>query len=139
RDRAKFLQKIRNNGQLDDIYETVNRSTRLASQGNLEFFELDPRKVVITELLQKNSEKLFYQELINLLPKTLSAKSQRNYQLLVEGLVEITPIVNNFFDGDNSVLVMDKDPNIRQNRLNLLGILRNHGRILSDFGAIIKG
>ncbi|XHU95751.1 MAG: glycine--tRNA ligase subunit beta [cyanobacterium endosymbiont of Rhopalodia gibba] len=139
RDRAKFLQKIRKNGQLDDIYETVNRSTRLASQGNLEFFELDPRKVVIPELFQKNSEKLFYQELIDLLPKTLSAKSQRNYQLLVEGLVEITPIVNNFFDGDNSVLVMDKDPNIRKNRLNLLGILRNHGRILSDFGAIIKG
>ncbi|BAP17699.1 glycine--tRNA ligase subunit beta [cyanobacterium endosymbiont of Epithemia turgida] len=138
RDRAKFLQKIRNNGQLDDIYETVNRSTRLASQGNLGFLELDPRKVVIYKLFQEDSEKLFYQKLVDLLPKTFSAKSQQNYQLLVEALVEITPTVNEFFDGNNSVLVMDKDTKIRQNRLNLLGILRNHGRILADFGAIIK-
>ncbi|XLQ11486.1 MAG: glycine--tRNA ligase subunit beta [cyanobacterium endosymbiont of Epithemia adnata isolate EadnSB Bon19] len=138
RDRAKFLQKIRNNGQLDDIYETVNRSTRLASQGNLEFLELDPRKVVIYKLFQEDSEKLLYQKLVDLLPKTFSVKSQKNYQLLVEGLVEITPTVNEFFDGDNSVLVMDKDTKIRQNRLNLLGILRNHGRILADFGAIVK-
>ncbi|WP_119260951.1 glycine--tRNA ligase subunit beta [cyanobacterium endosymbiont of Rhopalodia gibberula] len=139
RDRARFLQKIRNNGKLNAIYETVNRSTRLASQGNLEFLELDPRKVVIPELFQKNSERLFYQELVNLLPKTLYAKSQQNYQLLVEGLIKITPIVSNFFDGDDSVLVMDKDSKIRQNRLNLLSIFRNHGRILSDFGSIIKG
>ncbi|MGL4618983.1 MAG: glycine--tRNA ligase subunit beta, partial [Chroococcidiopsis sp.] len=31
RDRALFLQSIRNNGTLDKIYETVNRSTRLAA------------------------------------------------------------------------------------------------------------
>ncbi len=34
RDRALFLQEIRNNGTLDKIYETVNRSTRLAAQGD---------------------------------------------------------------------------------------------------------
>jgi glycyl-tRNA synthetase beta chain len=28
---------------------------------------------------------------------------------------------------------------IRQNRLNLLGVLRNYGRVLADFGAIVKG
>jgi glycyl-tRNA synthetase beta chain len=32
RDRALFLQEIRNNGKLDEIYETVNRSSRLATQ-----------------------------------------------------------------------------------------------------------
>ena len=139
RDRALFLQEIRNNGWLDTIYETVNRSTRLASQGNLGFLVLDPQKVVMPELFRHNSEKLFYQALVDLLPKTLSAKSKRNYQLLVEGLAEIAPTVSNFFDGDDSVLVMDKDSKIRQNRLNLLGILRNYGRIISDFGAIVKG
>lgn len=138
RDRALFLQEIRNNGGLDTIYETVNRSTRLASQGDLEFLELDPQKVVSPKLFQQNSEKLLYQELVNLLPKTLSAKSERNYKLLVEGLVKIAPTVSNFFDGDDSVLVMDEDPEIRQNRLNLLGILRNHGRVMSDFGAIVN-
>ncbi|ACK66352.1 glycyl-tRNA synthetase, beta subunit [Rippkaea orientalis PCC 8801] len=138
RDRAQFLQEIRNNGQLERIYETVNRSTRLAAQGNLGFQELDPRKTVNPQLFQQRSENAFYQELIVLLPETLAAKSQRNYQLLVNGLTEIAPTVSNFFDGEDSVLVMDEDPKIRQNRLNLLGILRNHSRTLADFGAIVK-
>jgi len=37
RDRSLYLQKIRKDGTLDKIYETVNRSTRLAAQGNLDF------------------------------------------------------------------------------------------------------
>ena len=34
---------------------------------------------------------------------------------------------------------MDKDAAIQQNRLNLLGLLRNHARVLAEFGAIVKG
>ena len=37
RERAEFLQEIRNNGTLNKIYETVNRSTRLAEKGELEY------------------------------------------------------------------------------------------------------
>jgi len=40
RDRALFLQKI-NNGTLTKIYETVNRSTRLAAQGDLDTTQLN--------------------------------------------------------------------------------------------------
>ena len=139
RDRAQFLQEIRNNEQLALIYETVNRSTRLASQGDLEYQELDPKQTVNPQLFQQVSENTLYQELLILLPETLAAKSDRNYQLLVNGLIAIAPTVSKFFDGEDSVLVMDEDPNIRQNRLNLLGILRNHSRTLADFGAIVKG
>jgi len=46
--------------------------------------------------------------------------------------------LTSFFDGEDSVLVMDPNPEIKQNRLNLLGILRNQGRVLADFGAIVK-
>jgi glycyl-tRNA synthetase beta chain len=48
-------------------------------------------------------------------------------------------VVSGFFDGPNSVLVMDENPAIRQNRLNLLGLLRNHALVLANFGAIVKG
>jgi glycyl-tRNA synthetase beta chain len=34
--------------------------------------------------------------------------------------------------------VMDDDPAIQNNRLNMLGILRNHARVLADFGSIVK-
>ncbi len=138
RDRALFLQQIRNNGTLDKIYETVNRSTRLAAQGNLNTKELNPTAVVRPELFQKSSEQAFYDALVNLVPKTQAAQQERDYQKLVDALAEIAPTVSNFFDGTDSVLVMDPDAEIRQNRLNLLGLLRNHARVLADFGAIVK-
>ncbi len=138
RDRALFLQEIRNNGQLDQIYEVINRSTRLAVKGDLGNQDLDPKGLVNPDLFESSSEQAFYDALVALVPQTKKAQTKRNYQLLVEGLAEISPTINNFFDGENSVLIMADDPNIKRNRLNLLGLLRNHARVLADFGAIVK-
>lgn len=138
RDRALFLQSIRNNGTLDNIYETVNRSSRLAKQGDLDTIELKPNKVIEPKLFQKSCEQDFYDSVVQLVPKTQAARAARDYQKLVEALAEIAPVVSNFFDGPSSVLVMDSDPAIQRNRLNLLGLLRNHARVLADFGAIVK-
>lgn len=138
RDRAEFLQEIRNNGTLGTIYETVNRSARLASKGDLDTAQLDPQAVIDPGQFQKSSEQAFYEALVQLIPKTEAARSQRNYPQLIEALAEIAPTVSEFFDGENSVLVMDPDPNIQRNRLNLLGLLRNHARVLADFEPIVK-
>jgi glycyl-tRNA synthetase beta chain len=137
-ERALFLQQIRNNQTLDLIYETVNRSTRLAAQGDLDKVELEPKTAVKPELFQKSSEQAFYDAVVQLVPQTLLSKQTRNYQQLVDSLTEIAPAVSSFFDGPESVLVMDSDPEIKRNRLNLLGLLRNHARVLADFGAIVK-
>jgi len=139
RDRALFLQTIRYNGTLDKIYETVNRSTRLAAQGDLDTQQLNPVGIVHPELFQKSSEQAVYNALVQLLPQTQAAQQKRDYKQLVEALSQIAPTVSNFFDGSESVLVMDSDPEIRRNRLNLLSLLRNHARVLADFGAIVKG
>ena len=123
---------------LDKIYETINRSTRLAAQGELDTTQLNPTTLVRPELFQKSSEQAFYDALVQLVPQTQAAREQRDYQQLVEALSQIAPTVSQFFDGSESVLVMDSDPEIRRNRLNLLGLLRNHARVLADFGAIVK-
>ncbi len=138
RDRALYLQQIRRDGTLDHIYETVNRSARLAAQGDLDTQQLDPTAVVQTALFQKSSELAFYNALVELVPQTQAAQQSRNYQLLVAALGKITPTVSSFFDGADSVLVMDSHPEIKRNRLHLLGLLRNHARVLADFGAIVK-
>lgn len=138
RDRALYLQQIRKNGTLDHIYETVNRSTRLAAQGDLDTQQLEPTNLVQKELFQKSSEAAFYDAIVELVPQTQASQQSRNYQLLVAALGEITPTVSNFFDGPESVLVMDSNPEIKRNRLHLLGLLRNHARVLADFGAIVK-
>ncbi len=138
RDRALFLQEIRTDGKLEEIYETVNRSTRLAAKGELNTTKLDPDKVVNPDLFTQDSERKLYQAIEKLLPKTYSAQAERNYQALVNALAEIAPTVSNFLDGEDSVLVMADDPEVRQNRLNLLGLLRNHGRVIADFAPIVK-
>lgn len=138
RDRAQFLQAIRQNGQLAAIYETINRASRLAAQGSLDTAILDPQAVVQPALFQQPSEQAFYDALVGLVPQTQAAQTQRNYQTLVEALAHIAPAVSNFFDGPESVLVMDPDPAVKRNRLALLGLLRNHARVLADFGAIVK-
>ncbi|HAJ57955.1 MAG TPA: glycine--tRNA ligase subunit beta [Cyanobacteria bacterium UBA8543] len=138
RDRALFLQEIRSNGKLDEIYETVNRSTRLAAQGDLDRQQLEPTAVVQQELFQKPSEQAFYNAIVDLVPQTQASQQTRNYQQLVDALAKIAPTVSTFFDGEQSVLVMDSDLEIRRNRLNLLGLLRNHARVLADFGLIVK-
>ena len=137
-ERALFLQQIRVNGQLETIYPTVNRSAKLSVKGNLGTQTLDPNGLVQPSLFQKESEQAFYNGLLQLLPQTQAALADVNYQLLVNGLIEITPALTNFFDGEESVLVMDDDPAIQNNRLNMLGILRNHARVLADFGSIVK-
>jgi glycyl-tRNA synthetase beta chain len=138
RDRALFLQSIRQNKALDRIYETVNRASRLAAQGELDTQQLDPIAVVNPALFQQPSEQALYDGLIKLVPQTEGARSQRNYQQLVDALAEIAPTVSSFFDGEISVMVMADDLDVRRNRLNLLGLLRNHARVLADFGAIVK-
>ena len=138
RDRALFLQQIRKNGTLEQIYETVNRSTKLAAQGKLDTTHLDPVGVIKTQLFQKKSEQAVYDALVELLPQTKIAQATRDYQKLVVGLLQAAPKVSSFFDGEDSVLVMDSDPAIKENRLNLLGLLRNHARVLGDFGAILR-
>lgn len=138
RDRALFLQAIRNDGTMNQIYETVNRSSRLAAQGDLPTDVLDPAGLVQSDLFKQPSEQAFYEAVVKLVPQTQAAQAERDYGKLVNALADIAPTVSTFFDGPQSVLVMDPDPDIRRNRLNLLGLLRNQARVLADFGAIVK-
>lgn len=138
RDRATFLQTIRSDGRLSRIYETVNRASKLAAQGDLNTEVLDPTGQVNPALFEQPSEQTFYDSLQKLVPQTQTAQAERDYGKLLTGLEQTAPAVADFFDGPTSVLVMAEDPDIRQNRLNLLSLLRNHALVLADFGAIVK-
>lgn len=139
KDRALFLQEMRRSGRMDKVYETVNRATRLAAQGTLETEVLDPSGVIDAAALEAKSEQALWTALKDLVPQTQAAQASRDYDQLVAGLEKVAPVVSTFFDGPDSVLVMADDPTVRQNRLNLLGLLRNHALVLGDFGAIVKG
>ncbi|MDR7922529.1 glycine--tRNA ligase subunit beta [Thermosynechococcus sp. HY213] len=137
RDRAQFLQKLRQSGELMTIYPTVNRATRLARQGTLGTDCLNIRAVKAKHLAAP-IEKEFYAALKDILPTVQQAQVQRAYGEIVRALASLAPIVSRFFDGEESVLVMAEDATVRANRLALLGLLRNCAAIIGDFGAIVQ-
>jgi glycyl-tRNA synthetase beta chain len=56
-----------------------------------------------------------------------------DYNKYLSDLISINPVVTKFFD---DVLVMDKDENIKNNRLALLNSLKNKYVILTDFSKL---
>ncbi|ELS31742.1 MULTISPECIES: glycine--tRNA ligase subunit beta [Pseudanabaena] len=126
KERAHFLQQSRDNSTLGAIYEPIVRASRLAVQGNLDSLTLDITIAVNADTLTDPAEQALYQAIAAL-------PNQPSDVQLMEGIKAIAPILAKFFD---DVLVMAEDPQVRQNRLNLLGFIRNYSRQLADFSTI---
>ena len=126
KERAFFLQESRNEKTLGEISEPIVRASRLAIQGDLDTTTLDIAATIDPETLIESAEKDLYQAIATL-------PSQPSDQQLMEGIKSLSPILAKFFE---DVLVMAEDPQVRRNRLNLLGIIRNYSRQLADFRAI---
>ncbi|MEM9244147.1 MAG: glycine--tRNA ligase subunit beta [Cyanobacteria bacterium P01_F01_bin.153] len=137
--RAQFLQTLRGDGRLQEIYATINRAAKLAKKGDLAGDVLDPSTCVDSGKFEQPSENALCDRLQSLAPMVKEARATQNYDKVVEALQSLAPVVTDFFDGDNSVMVMADDPAIQNNRLNLLGLLRNQASILADFSLIVKG
>lgn len=131
-ERLHLLSRLREQNSLEQIQAVVQRASRLASKGNLALDQLDPTKVVVTELFESKSEFGLLERLVYLAPLAVEG----DYAALSEGLAASTPALEAFFDGEDSVMVMVEDASLRMNRLNLLGILRNQASILADFESI---
>jgi glycyl-tRNA synthetase beta chain len=128
KERAHFLQKSRESATLSSIYEPIVRASRLAVQGNLDSVTVDVKAVINPDTLTEPAEQNLYQAIAAL-------PIQPSDEQLMEGIKAIAPVLAKFFD---DVLVMAEDPQVRQNRLNLLGLIRNYSRQLADFSAILK-
>jgi glycyl-tRNA synthetase beta chain len=128
KERAHFLQKSREDATLSAIYEPIVRASRLAVQGDLDSMTVDVTAIINPETLTESAERDLYKAIAAL-------PSQPSDEQLMAGIIAIAPVLAKFFD---DVLVMAEDPQVRQNRLNLLGIIRNYSRQLADFRAILK-
>ena len=102
-------------GGVDEkLVENANRVLRILKEDAGE---------VRPELFVQNAEKDLYQAV-----QAISFNG--DYAKYLTNLTEINPVVTKFFD---DVLVMDKDENIKNNRLALLKSLKNKYIILTDF------
>jgi glycyl-tRNA synthetase beta chain len=133
--RASLLMDMRKNNTLNLLQAVVSRASKLAEKSSIANDVIDPLGFVDKSLFEKGCES----QMLNVLEKLkpLATNCDRlKYKLLAEGLVSSAETLANFFDGDESVMVMTDDINLRNNRLNLLTILRNQSLKLADFSKL---
>ena len=106
-------------GKIDDkLVENANRVLRILKE--------DVNNSVNESLFIEQAEK-------DLNSAVNSVSFNGDYTKYLEELIRINPAVTKFFD---DVLVMDKDENIKNNRLSLLHILKNKYTMLTDFSKL---
>ncbi len=133
--RSELLHEMRAKGTLNDIHTVVTRASRLADKGSLKLSVLSTSKDVDSKLFEKESEHQMF-NLIRKLEPIINSYSETRFAELAQELAMGSGALAAFFDGEQSVMVMVDDLKIRNNRLNMLGILRNQAYILADFNKI---
>ncbi len=133
--RARLLSSMREEGKLLDLQRVFNRVYKLSEKGNLSNNILTPDDVIKTSLFESNSENKLL-EMLKVIEPIAKEHTYGRYNELAEKLFLASKDLEEFFDGENSVMVMVDDNEIRTNRLNLLSILRNQAYELADFSRI---
>ncbi|MDZ4384740.1 MAG: DALR anticodon-binding domain-containing protein, partial [Nitrospirota bacterium] len=84
--------------------------------------------------LREREEKDLYSSYREIKDKALQQRAQHDYENAFASVAELKPKVDLFFD---KVLVMDKDMNLRNNRLSLLNEMKGLFLELADFTQIV--
>ena len=114
-----------------DIQNVITRVSKLANSSNLPTNIFSAENYVNSNLFEKDCElKVF--EFIKELEKLFS-EGYCNYLELLN-LFEINVnTIEDLFDNEKGVLIMSEDLKIRNNRLNLLSLIRNYSLKIADF------
>ncbi|WP_413677684.1 glycine--tRNA ligase subunit beta [Prochlorococcus sp. MIT 0916] len=133
--RASLLMEMRKNNILNLLQAVVTRASKLATKSSITENVVDPSGFVDKSLFEKACESEMFNVLEKLKPLAINGDRVK-YKLLADGLVSSAEILAKFFDGEGSVMVMTDEINLRNNRLNLLTILRNQSLKLADFSKL---
>ena len=117
---ADYVRRVEIVSNLDSpmLLENANRVIRIikdASAGS-----------VNEQYFTENAEKALYDEI-------KSVEQTADYKLYLEKLEKLNPAITKFFE---DVLVMDKDENVKNNRVSLLGLLKEKYDYLADFSKL---
>ena len=131
KNRVKSIVNFKEKETFFEIQKVITRVSKLANSSNLSTEVLSIGDYVNTKLFEKDCElKVF--EFIKELEKLYSKGSCDYLKLL--NLFEINiNTIEDLFDNEKGVLVMTEDIKVRNNRLNLLSLIRNYSLKIADF------
>lgn len=101
-----------------EVLESANRVSRM--------LKADSKRQIKKELMTVDAERDLYDRIQTVVETT-------DYNEYLKKLSEINPYVEKFF---NDVLVMDKDENVKENRLALLTLLKSKYAHIADFSKL---
>ena len=119
-DLADYIKRVEAVSKLNSpaMLESANRVLRILKE--------DSKKTVNKALFKEPAESM-------LLSQIETVSENVDYDKYLKQLEEINPSVEKFF---NDVLVMDKDENVKENRLALLTLLKSKYTHLADFSKL---
>lgn len=115
--RVRFVSDLVKKSEFASILESANRISRILKEVT---------DVTVNPALFVNDAEA------NLLDKINNIKDS-TYEILYSGLKEANPSIEMFFD---QVLVMDKDENVKSNRIAMLSMLKKKYDLIADFSAL---
>ena len=131
KNRIESIAFYKGKGSFAEIQSVISRVSKLASNGKLKRDVLLEDGYINKDLFEKQCElKVF--ELIKEL-EMLFSKKDWNYSKLLNLFEKNTKNLEELFDNEKGVLIMSEDITIRENRLNLIGIIRNYSLKIVDF------
>ena len=131
KNKINTLKQLKEKANFPEIQKVISRVSKLAESGNLKRTIFSHKDYINSELFEKECETKVFQ-FIKQIEEIISLPNWDCFQLF--NLFENnTNNLNELFDNDKGVLIMSEDPVIKNNRLNLLGLIRNYSLIIADF------
>ena len=131
KNRIKSIVVFKEKETFFEVQKVITRVSKLANRSMLSTDVLSTKDYVNTKLFEKDCELNVF-EFIKKLEKLFSTGYCNYLELL--NLFEIhIKTIEDLFDNERGVLVMTEDIKIRDNRLNLLSLIRNYSLKIADF------
>ena len=131
KNRINTINQLKGKPDFSEIQKVISRVSKLAESGNLKTTIFSCKNYVNSDLFEKECENKVF-EFINELEGIIKLPNW-NYSQLFKLFETNSKNLDELFDNERGVLIMAENPEIRNNRLNLLGLVRNYSLKIADF------
>jgi len=131
KNRINTINQLKGKPNFSEIQKVISRVSKLAESGNLKTTIFSHKYYVNPDLFEKQCENKVF-EFIKELEGIIKLPNW-NYSQLFKLFETNSKNLDELFDNERGVLIMAENPEIRNNRLNLLGLVRNYSLKIADF------
>ena len=131
KNRINTIYQLKGKPDFPEIQKVISRVSKLAESGNLKTTIFSCKDYVNSDLFEKECENKVF-EFIKELEGIIKLPNW-NYSQLFKLFETNSKNLDELFDNERGVLIMAENPEIRNNRLNLLGLVRNYSLKIADF------